>query len=231
MKKKTINVYKMSKKMIKCCIFDLDGTLLNTLDTITYYVNLTLKNHNIEPISKDECCRFVGSGATNLIRRALKSRGIDDDVTVEKYLCEYKAAYDSNPYYLTESYPGIYELLAELKKQGVRLAVLSNKQHSAVVKAVSHFFTDVFDAVWGDTGDMPIKPSPEGIYRIIRDFGVDASECAYIGDSDVDAVTGINANVALNISVLWGFRTEDELKQAGGKTFVNQACEIFDLIN
>ena len=217
--------------MIKCCIFDLDGTLLDTLDTITHYVNLTLENHNIEPISKEECCRFVGSGAKNLICRALKSRGIDDDVTVEKYLCEYKAAYDSNPYYLTESYPGIYELLAELKKQGVRLAVLSNKQHSAVVKAVSHFFTDIFDAVWGDTGDMPIKPSPEGIYRIIRDFGVDASECAYIGDSDVDAVTGINANVALNISVLWGFRTREQLLAAGAELFVDKTSQILNLID
>ena len=217
--------------MIKCCIFDLDGTLLDTLDTITYYVNLTLENHNIEPISKEECCRFVGSGAKNLICRALKSKGIDDEATAEKYLSEYKEAYDHDPYYLTKPYAQIHELLCRLKKRGIKLAVLSNKQHSAVVKAVSHFFADVFDAVQGDTGDMPIKPRPDGVYRIARELCVDVSECAYIGDSDVDAITGINANVALNISVLWGFRTEAELRYAGGKTFVKQACEIFDLIN
>ncbi|MBQ8321384.1 MAG: HAD family hydrolase [Clostridia bacterium] len=216
--------------MIKCCIFDLDGTLLNTLDTITYYVNVTLKNHNIEPITLDECKSFVGSGARNLIRRALASRGISDESLTDAYLGEYKSYYDSDPYYLTEPYPKIYELLDALKARGIRLAVLSNKQQTATSLAVEHFFGDRFDAVLGDGGDMPLKPEPDSAFYIMQKLGVTPSECAYIGDSDVDALTGINAGASLNISVLWGFRTEEELTRAGGRLFAASAKQIFNII-
>ena len=220
----------MDKKMIKCCIFDLDGTLLNTLDTITYYVNLTLKNHNIEPITLDECKSFVGSGARNLIRRALASRGISDGSLVDAYLKEYKSCYDADPYYLTDPYPEIYELLDELAARGIRLAVLSNKQHTATTLTVEHFFGDRFDTVLGDGGNMPLKPEPDSALLVMQRLGVTPSECAYIGDSDVDALTGINAGVALNISALWGFRTKEELTRAGGRLFVSSAKQIFNII-
>lgn len=212
--------------MIKCCIFDLDGTLLNTLSTIRYYLNETLKNNGIEPITREACQKYVGNGARKLILRALLEKGIDDDATFNKVFSEYNAVYDADPYYLTEPYENISELVDMLISQGITLAVFSNKPDFATRSAISHFFPRKFKLVRGATDKTPLKPAPDGVFEILKELGFSPDECAYIGDSDVDVLTGKAAGVCKNIAVSWGFRSCDELGRAGAEIIVNSVGEI-----
>ena len=217
--------------MIKYCIFDLDGTLLDTLDTITYYVNETLTAHGISPVVREECSRFVGRGAKNLIKSALEYRGVTDTEIHEALLSEYLGKYNSNPYHLTRPYEGIEELISSLNKAGLTLAVLSNKQQSATQDAVAHFFPDGgFVRVYGGRDGIPLKPSADAVLPILEELGAQPCECAYIGDSEVDVKTALNFGAALPIAVLWGFRTRDELLDAGASRFVSTPVEIISEI-
>ena len=216
--------------MIKCCIFDLDGTLLATLETIRFYVNRTLEKYGYSPISTEECRRFVGSGARVLMTRAFDSRGGISTELFEEALAHYLADYDASPYHLTEKYEGIDELIAWLRDKGIKLAVLSNKQDISTRAAVKRFFGDAFDIVHGGREGVPLKPNPEGCFQILSDLGFSPSECAYIGDSDVDAVTGKNMGAHLNISALWGFRTKEELISAGAESFAASPIEVIEII-
>lgn len=216
--------------MIKCCIFDLDGTLLYTLETIRFYLNKTLEKYSVSQITKEECQRFVGSGVRSLIHSALDSRGISSPEIFGRVLSDYSRDYDKEPYHLTEKYPGIDELLAELKNSGIKLAVLSNKPDFATKKTIERFFPDTFDLVFGGRDNVALKPSPDGCFEILSELAFSANECAYIGDSDVDVITGKNMNAALNISVSWGYRTREELISAGATTIVSSAEEISKLV-
>ncbi len=217
--------------MIKCCIFDLDGTLLSTLETIRYYVNRTLTKYGYTPITEDECRSFVGAGARVLMTKAFNSRGDLPKEDFERALSEYMADYDSDPYYLTEKYEGIDELINELKSRGIKLAVLSNKPDFATKSAVRHFFDDSFSVVYGGREGIALKPSPEGCLEILSELSSLPSECAYIGDSDVDVITGKNMKAALNVSVSWGFRTKEELEAAGAEHIISSVDEIYSLLN
>ena len=216
--------------MIKCCIFDLDGTLLYTLETIRFYLNKALEMNSVSPITKEECQSFVGSGVRVLIRSALDSRGINSPEIFERVLSDYSRAYDNEPYHLTQKYRGIDYLLSELKKCGIKLAVLSNKPDFATKRTIERFFPDTFDVVFGGRDNVALKPSPDGCLEILSELGFSANECAYIGDSDVDVITGKNMNAALNISVSWGYRTREELISAGATTIVSSAEEISKLV-
>ena len=218
--------------MIKYCIFDLDGTLLDTLDTITYYVNETLTAHGISPIVREECSRFVGNGARRLIKSALEYRGVTDEPFSEAILSEYLGRYNSNPYHLTRPYEGIERLVAELVEKGIKLAVLSNKQHSSTCDAIAHFFPEgSFTLVYGGRDSLPLKPSAEAVVPILSELGAEPSECAYVGDSEVDVKTAINFGAALPIAVLWGFRTREELRSAGAVRFASSPSEILTMIS
>ena len=215
--------------MIKCCVFDLDGTLLNTLETIRYYVNRTLEKYGKAPISEDECRCFVGSGARALIKRAFDSRGGVPDELFEKALIEYIADYDADPYYLTEKYSGIDKLVEGLKERGIALAVLSNKPDFATKSAVNYFFGGAFDIVFGGREGIALKPGTDGCFEILARLGTSPEECAYIGDSDVDVMTAKNMNAGLKIAVSWGFRTKEELKDAGAELIIDAPEKIISL--
>ncbi|MBR3806237.1 MAG: HAD family hydrolase [Clostridia bacterium] len=217
--------------MIKCCIFDLDGTILNTLETIRYYLNRTMTKYGRAPITEEECRLFVGAGARVLLTKAFNSRGGIDEKEFEVALSEYMADYDCDPYHLTEKYKGIDELIDELKKRKIKLAVLSNKPDFATRSAVGHFFGDSFNVVHGGRDGIPLKPSPEGCLEILSELSVLPSECVYIGDSDVDVMTGKNMNAALTVSVRWGFRTKEELNLSGAEHMVSSVDEICTLID
>lgn len=214
--------------MIKCCIFDLDGTLLNTISTITHYVNRALGEHLIEGISEEECKVFVGTGARELIKKALASKNITDSETFDKVFPTYTELYNSAPLYLTEVYDGIPETLSFLRRQGIKLAVLSNKPDLPTRSVVEKFFPGVFDYVAGAKDGVALKPSAEGVMPIFDFFGVSPDECAWIGDTATDILTGKNAGVALKIGVLWGFRDRAELSEAGADLIVTEAKEILD---
>ena len=200
--------------MIKCCIFDLDGTILNTITTITHFVNKTLQKFGYPNITEDQCKYFVGNGARLLIARTLAHFGVTDEKTVDTVLDAYDRDYKSDPYYLTAKYDGIDELLSGLHRAGIRLAVVSNKQDRIAKDAVAHFFPDTFDMVVGGKDGVPLKPAPDAPLSVLTTLGFSPEECAFIGDTAVDVQTGKNMNAARVIGVSWGFRKREELSDA-----------------
>ncbi len=213
--------------MIKCCIFDLDGTVLDTLTTITYYVNYTLKKFGIKTISEEECKYFVGEGARALIERALRSRGILSREMMEEVYGVYCEAYIKNPMYLTKPFDGIEDVLLSLKKSGVKLALLSNKQNDATRGVALHFFPGIFDIVLGGVDGVPLKPHPDSAQNIMESLGVESREVAWIGDTSTDMQTAKNISAALAVGVTWGFRNAEELWAGGADTVVSEVCEIY----
>ena len=211
--------------MKKAIIFDLDGTLLNTLPTITYYVNATLKAFDVGVLGEADVCRYIGHGAEWLIEKSLLHFGIEDKDLFRKVLAHYKNAYDEAPLYLTEVYEGMYALLEGLKERGVKLAVFSNKPDFATKAVVSHFFGDTFAHVQGAKPDVALKPAPDGVFDIAKTLGVEKSECLFVGDTIVDMETGENAGVD-TVGVLWGFRDREELERGRAGYIVSTPNEI-----
>lgn len=220
---------KLNKDTIKCAVFDLDGTLLNTIKTINYYLNLTLSTYGLGSVSEEDTMRFVGDGAIKLIERALDRVGADSSLFDGVYKT-YNEAYNSSPYYLTEVYEGIPELLSALKGKGIRLAVLSNKPDFAVKATIGKFLPDTFDIVRGGVDGVPLKPSPDAFFEILREFGFTPDETAYIGDSEPDVLTAQNAGIKNGIFVTYGFRTADQLRSVGAEILVHKAFDIIDYI-
>lgn len=216
--------------MIKCCIFDLDGTVLDTITTITHYVNLTLEKHGIEKTTVDECKYFAGNGSRLLIKRSLASKGVTDEVFAEALHKEYNDAYNSKTFYLTKVFDGIPELLSALKERGIKIAVVSNKPDATVQLVMDHFFCGAFDFAVGGLEGIPLKPDPAVPRMALEKLGVSESEAAWIGDTAIDVETGKNLGVALNIGVLWGFRKIDELVGAGADVVVKEPSEILDAV-
>lgn len=212
--------------MIKVCVFDLDGTLLDTIESIRYFVNVTLEKYGIEKINTEECKIFVGDGAKQLIRRTLASRNINDCELEEKILKEYNEAYLANPYYLTEAYKGIYELIDGLRIHGVKIAVVSNKPDFVTRPIVKHFFGDSIDICFGKRESVPLKPNPESTLEAIKALGAEAWESVFVGDTGVDMQTGRAAGSAFVIGVLWGFRNESELREFGADVIASTPSDI-----
>ena len=210
---------------IKCAVFDLDGTLLNTARTIRHYLNLTLVKYNLPGVSLEETKRMVGNGARMLITRAMGERAADVGL-YNAVFRDYNEVYDTNPYYLTEPYGGIVEMLAELKEQGIILAVLSNKPDTAVKGAVTHFFGGIFTAVSGEKEGVPLKPNPTSLLNMLSDLGVTPEQTAYIGDSEPDVEIAKAANIAYPMAVTWGFRTREQLIKSGAENIIDNPPDI-----
>lgn len=212
--------------MKKLCIFDLDGTLLNTLDSIAYYVNDTMKHFGLPVIETEKIRTFVGNGAKNLISRSLRYNGSELDA--EKVLSVYIEKYNSDALYLVKPYDGIRELLSKLHENGVTLAVLSNKPHSSTSIMIDEIFgKDLFSVVRGPYNNEKVKPEPAVANEIAKGF--EKENCFFIGDSDVDIETGKNA-LMHTIGVTWGFRDRDVLQNAGAEKIVSKAADIADIV-
>ena len=216
--------------MIKACIFDLDGTLLNTLVSIHYYLNGTLERHGVGSITLEECRTFVGNGAWDLVGRALMHLEISDEAVRRAVYEDYSAAYNAEPYYLTEIYHGITELLTSLSKRGILLGVLSNKQQGATEPLVRGFFGDTFSLVYGGREGVPLKPDPTVLRQMLDDLGVRADELMYVGDSGVDMKTGRNIRAGHTVGVLWGYRDKNELLSCGADVLISDPKEILNLL-
>ena len=214
--------------MIKVCVFDLDGTLLNTLPTIAHYVNTMLVRYGIAPYEVEEYRAFVGNGSRDLLRRALAVRGAKD-IDFEAFHAEYVALYDENPSYITVPYEGIYELLALLREKGCRLAVLSNKPDSSIQLLVEEFFPSTFEIVRGAREGAKLKPAPDALLEILRELDATPDECFYVGDGIPDMKIAKAASVRVPVAALWGFTLPEVLLGLGGvgaKT-PRDAAEIF----
>ena len=217
--------------MIKLCIFDLDGTVLDTVHTIAYYGNYALQKNGIEPIDDEEYKYFAGNGAVNLIKRALRFRNCLTDEIFEKVFVDYNTAYNADTSYLTVPFDGIRDTLDAMKSMGIRMAILSNKPHFATCGVITSLFGEgYFDCVYGQREDVPIKPDPTAVFQIMSELGAKAEDSLYIGDTGTDMKTGKNAKLC-TVGVTWGFRTKDELLQNGADRIIDEPCQLLDCIN
>lgn len=216
--------------MIKYVLFDLDGTLLSTLDTITYHLNGALSECGLASITVDDTRRFIGNGARKLVERAVGMSGVTDLDVAQKVLARYNKAYDNDPIPETEPYPGIIELVDALYSRGVKLAVVTNKPDDTAKKLAEHFFADKFEFVSGGREGIVLKPDPIEAISILNAMGGSVSECAFVGDTSVDVYTGKNMGAALSIGVSWGFRSRKELVFAGADYIVDSAAELLNIL-
>lgn len=215
---------------MKACIFDLDGTLTNTLESMTYSVNLTLKEMGLSQITKDQCRMFVGNGARVLIEESLKVSGDPKASRIEEGMKIYGRIFDQNCTYHVTPYEGISEMLKALKDRGIHLAVLSNKPDRQTVKVVKEIFGDnIFDYAQGQKDGIRRKPAPDGVWYLMEQMQVSKEECLYIGDSEVDAATGKNAGLK-TIGVLWGFRDRKTLETAGADHLIERPEELLQFV-
>lgn len=215
---------------MQAVIFDLDGTLLNTIDTITYYGNKALSEFGFATATADEFKYFVGNGAVKLIERALTKSGEWTRKDFENVYTYYNEIYNAEPLYLTKSFPGIFEMLTKLKSSGVKIGVLSNKPDEAVQGVVRKFFGDLPDVVSGGKKGVPLKPDPTAAENLLALLGADKKVSAFVGDSGVDMKTGSAAHLH-TIGVKWGFRKEDELIENGAEHTVDTPDEILKIVN
>ena len=217
--------------MIKCAVFDLDGTLLNTLTTIAYYCNKSLEALGLEPIETEKYKYFVGEGAAKLIHRILEYRAFSASAEREaEILNEYVSSYNKNPEYLTAVYNGIEPLLDRLSEEGISIAVLSNKPESSVKPLVEKFFgNERFSIVSGQKEGVPRKPDPTALFEILEKLGATPEECLYIGDTSTDMKTGKAAG-PFTVGVLWGFRDREELIENGADFIAENPMQIAELI-
>ena len=213
---------------IKCAVFDLDGTLLNTIKTINHYLNFALSSYDLPPVSESDTMSFVGDGAVKLIERAI-SRVDADTKLFDGIYKTYNDAYNASPFFLTEAYDGIKECIASLKRKGIKLAVLSNKPDFAVKATVSKYFPESFDAVRGGREGIPLKPCPDALLEIINEMKVAQAETVYIGDSEQDVFTAKNAGV-LSVGVTWGFAGEAAFDLAAPDVVVTSPEQLLGII-
>jgi len=212
--------------MIQACIFDLDGTLTDTLDSLVFSVCATLNEMGLPGISKDECRAFIGNGARKLLEESLEAVGDVGHTRIEEAIDIYKRVFDANCTYQVVPYEGVMEILEKLKRKGIKTAVLSNKPHDQTVKVVREVIgMEVVDWAQGQQEHIARKPDPAGVYAILERFGIEKEECLYIGDSEVDILTGNNAGLR-TIGVTWGFRTKAQLKEAGAENMIEKAEEL-----
>lgn len=213
--------------MIKGCIFDLDGTLVDSLEDLANSTNELLKRRGYPTHELSEYNYFVGNGVKKLVERALP---FDKKHETDECLKEFYEIYERRCLEFTYCYNGINELLCYLKENHIHLAVVTNKPHYLAQKICDFYFKDIFVKIIGNRIEYPLKPDPMSTLSVLDRFEINNDECVFIGDSNVDIYTGINAKMK-TIGVTWGFRTYDELKDAGATYVVNHPSEIKEIIN
>ena len=214
--------------MYKLCIFDLDGTLTNTLEGIAHFANNALNKFGHASVPAEAYKTLVGDGARTLIERAVRYAGAPAADT-DAILAYYNKTYNDDFLYKTVVYEGIPELLAALKRRGIKTAVLSNKPHETTVKVLEALFTEnAFDMYFGAREGVPLKPDKTAVLEIIAKLGVRAEDCLYIGDTATDIQTGKGAGL-FTVGVLWGFRQRGELERAGAGAIIEKPAEILKI--
>ena len=212
--------------MKKAVIFDLDGTLSESIQSIKYSGDKAMEAFGYGPFSVEQYKYFVGDGAANLVRRALEAGGDTKLSHFEEAYGLYREIFKENCMFRVRPYEGIRELLAALKAQEVKIAVLSNKPHAETVNVIESLFgKGCFDVIQGQKENVAIKPNPEGAFRILALLGLDTSEVVYLGDTATDMKTGKNAGF-FTVGALWGFRDRQELEENGADAIISHPLEL-----
>lgn len=214
--------------MKKFVIFDLDGTLLNTIADLAISTNHALRENGFGEHEIEEYKFFVGNGINKLFERALPE-GEKSEENILKIRKSFLKFYDEHNCDFTKPYEGIPELLESLAKRNISIAVASNKYHSATEKLIMHYFPNIkFDAVMGNIEGVPAKPDPQIVFNILKGKNLKNEEILYVGDSGVDMQTAINSNIDA-CGVVWGFRPEEELTAFKSKYIVRHPEEILKI--
>lgn len=208
-------------------IFDLDGTLLDTLGDLRGAVNASLAMRSLPPRSLEEVRAFVGNGVRNLMKRALPQGTPDEEI--DHALADFKAYYAQHLCDETRPYDGIPELLSQLRQRGIKTAVLSNKLDSASKQLIEHYFPGQIDVVFGERAGVPRKPDPASCNEVVDLFGVPKEQILYVGDSDVDMQTAKNAGLTA-VGVTWGFRERRVLLDSGADVLIDRPAQLLDLL-
>ncbi|HOO44037.1 MAG TPA: HAD family hydrolase [Bacillota bacterium] len=215
--------------MYKAVIFDLDGTLLDTISDISDSVNAVLSSMGHSTFSESQYKYFVGMGVDELIKTVMRENGIigDEFDTIKSgYIQEYAKRNSIK----TKPYDGILDMLRKLKDSGVKICILSNKPHFQTEEVVAKYFDDIaFDVVFGKKPEYKIKPDPESALKILEILGITQAEALYVGDTNTDMQTAINAGIK-SVGVLWGFRTMNELIAAGAGYIINDPKNILSIV-
>lgn len=210
-------------------IFDLDGTLMNTLDDLTISTNHALSQMGFTTRTIDEVRQFLGNGVRTLIEMALPEKTTED--TIERTISCFLQHYTSHCKDHSRPYDGILELLSSLKKMGVKMAIVSNKPDVEVKKLNAEHFAEFIDVALGENekSGIPRKPSPAMVYEAINQLGAEPEKSLYVGDSDVDILTARNAGIDC-LSVTWGFKTAEFLSQFGATKMIDSPSEMLEVI-
>lgn len=207
----------------KTYIFDLDGTLISTLNDLASSTNYALRWAGMPERTIEEVRMFVGNGVKLLMERAIPE-GVNNPKFEETY-AKFREHYMEHNLDTTRPYDGVPELLHELKRRGKHLAIVSNKFYAATQDLAKHFFPDTIEVAIGERENIRKKPAPDTVLEALRQLNVSKEDAVYIGDSDVDIMTAKNCGLPC-ISVLWGFRDKDFLIEHGGSLFVEKPIEI-----
>lgn len=210
----------------KAIIFDLDGTLSDSINSMKYCGDIIMGNYGYGPFTEDEYKQFVGDGAANLVKRALIAGGDTELTHFETAFEEYKELFAEHCMHGVKPYDGIRELLTELKKQDIKIATLSNKPHAQTIEVIETLFgKDYFDVIMGQQEGTPIKPDPTGVYKIMDIMNVTPYECIYLGDTGTDMQTGKSAGL-YTVGALWGFRDAAELLEAHADRLILKPMDL-----
>lgn len=214
----------------KAVVFDLDGTLSDSIASIKYCADKAVAPFGIGPFETARYQYFVGDGAANLIKRCLLAGGDSELVHFEDAFSLYKKIFSEHCMYKVAPYDGIPQLLEELKKRGIKLTVLSNKPHQETIRVIEDLFgPGYFDQIQGQKEDVAIKPSPEGVYRILKELGLHSEDIIYLGDTATDMQTGRQAG-AFTLGALWGFRDRKELEDHYADAVISHPLQLLDYL-
>ena len=214
--------------MIKACVFDLDGTLADTLDSLSFLANQVLKEFGLKELPRENFKYYAGEGATMLVRRILRDAGDPDLTLLPEADRIYRERFAKDPLYKVVPYDGMIETLQKLKEEGILLAVCTNKPQAATDKVIHTLFGDLFDIMVGQRDGLPRKPAPDSALLIAETLGVRPEECMYVGDTATDMQTGLGAGM-FTVGALWGFRTREELVSNHAQALAEKPTDLLDI--
>ena len=215
--------------MIKACIFDLDGTLADTIYSMSNVANQVMRSFDLDELPAENFKYYSGEGASVLIQRCLKDAGDPDLLYYEKAEAMYRKLFNVDPLYKVKAYEEMPETLEWMKERNLLLAVCTNKPDEAAKKVVHTLYGNIFECILGQQPGLKRKPSPEGALMIAAQFGVKPEECLYVGDTATDIRTGQSAGMC-TVGALWGFRTKEELKSAGAAILAESPSKLREIV-